>query len=117
MPEPNTGDRSGRGSRSPDYQDFTTSSVFRGTGQPPTRSALLTANWRGCCCRGFCMLASGGATGPFAPRNRWVGSEILLREAPATVLGRSAALDDARNRDGPMSVDCLKAPHARAHAP
>src|SRR5215472_11438065 len=34
--------------RSPDYQDFTTSSVFRGTGQPPTRSALLTANWRGC---------------------------------------------------------------------
>ena len=29
------------------FQDFTTSSVFRGTGQLPTRSALLTANWRG----------------------------------------------------------------------
>jgi oligopeptide/dipeptide ABC transporter ATP-binding protein len=34
--------------RSPDYQDFTTSSVFRGTGQPTKRSALLTTNWRGC---------------------------------------------------------------------
>src|SRR5215469_17610857 len=33
--------------RSPDYLDFTTSSVFRGTGQPTKRSALLTANWRG----------------------------------------------------------------------
>jgi hypothetical protein len=27
---------------------FTTSSVFRAPGQPPTRSALLTPNWRGC---------------------------------------------------------------------
>src|SRR5215471_2706793 len=34
--------------RSPDYHDFTISSVFRATDQPPTRSALLTANWRGC---------------------------------------------------------------------
>ena len=27
---------------------LTTSSVFRAPGQPPTRSALLTPNWRGC---------------------------------------------------------------------
>jgi len=31
-----------------DYRDFPTRSIFRGTGQPPTRSALLTAKWRGC---------------------------------------------------------------------
>src|SRR5215469_16628894 len=36
------------GWRSPDYHDFTMSSAFRATDQPPTRSALLTANWRGC---------------------------------------------------------------------
>jgi len=31
-----------------DYHDFTISSVFRATDQSPARSALLTANWRGC---------------------------------------------------------------------
>jgi len=30
----------------PDYPDFPTCSIFRGTGQPPTRRALLTAKWR-----------------------------------------------------------------------
>jgi hypothetical protein len=30
-----------------DYHDFTTSSLRRATDQPPPRSALLTANWRG----------------------------------------------------------------------
>jgi len=34
--------------QSPDYHDFTISSVFRATDQPPTRSALPTPNWRGC---------------------------------------------------------------------
>jgi hypothetical protein len=29
------------------YPDSTMVSIFRGTDQPPTRSALLTANWRG----------------------------------------------------------------------
>ena len=32
----------------PDYHDFTTSSVFRAPDQLPTRSALVTPNWRGC---------------------------------------------------------------------
>ena len=32
---------------------LTTSSVFRAPGQPPTRSALLTPNWRGCEGAGF----------------------------------------------------------------
>src|SRR5215831_19932216 len=31
----------------PDYRDFTIGSIFSGTDQSPTRSALLTANWRG----------------------------------------------------------------------
>src|SRR5215472_527514 len=31
-----------------DYHDFTMGSIFGGTDQPPTRSALLIANWRGC---------------------------------------------------------------------
>src|SRR5215469_13134561 len=73
MPEPNSGDRRGRGCRLkrssdrkiaarlltrctqqvecrmiPDYRDFTISSGFRGAYQPPTWSALLTENWRGC---------------------------------------------------------------------
>ena len=30
------------------YRDYTMGSIFRGTDQPPTRSALLSANWRGC---------------------------------------------------------------------
>ena len=34
--------------QSPDYHDFTISSVFSATDQPTTRSALLTPNWRGC---------------------------------------------------------------------
>ena len=34
--------------QSPDYHDFTISSVFSATDQPSTRSALLTPNWRGC---------------------------------------------------------------------
>jgi len=29
------------------YRDSTMGSTFSGTDQPPTRSALLTANWRG----------------------------------------------------------------------
>ena len=33
--------------QSPDYHDFTISSVFSATDQPPKRSAMLTANWRG----------------------------------------------------------------------
>ena len=32
----------------PDYRDFTIGSMFKGTDQSPARSALLTANWRGC---------------------------------------------------------------------
>jgi hypothetical protein len=32
----------------PDYRDFTIGSIFRRTDQRSTRSALLTANWRGC---------------------------------------------------------------------
>ena len=32
----------------PDYLDFTIGSMFKGTDQSPARSALLTANWRGC---------------------------------------------------------------------
>ena len=73
MPEPNSGDRRGRGCRLkrssdrkiaarlltrctqqvecrmiPDYRDFTISSGFRGAYQPPTWSALLTENWRSC---------------------------------------------------------------------
>src|SRR6516225_4342049 len=31
-----------------DYRDFTIGSMLRGTDQSPARSALLTANWRGC---------------------------------------------------------------------
>src|SRR5262250_3289819 len=71
MPEPNSGDRCSRGCRLvrgrkiaarlptlyprwverrmiPDYRDFTIGSMFKGTDQSPARSALLTANWRGC---------------------------------------------------------------------
>ena len=73
MPEPNSGDRRGRGCRLkrssdrkiaarlltrctqqvecrmiPYYRDFTISSGFRRAYQPPTWSALLTENWRGC---------------------------------------------------------------------
>src|SRR5215469_6214019 len=33
--------------QTPDYHDFTISSVFSATDQPLMRSALLTANWRG----------------------------------------------------------------------
>src|SRR5215471_2763221 len=32
----------------PDYRAFIIGSVFKGTDQSPARSALLTANWRGC---------------------------------------------------------------------
>src|SRR5215831_5633735 len=32
----------------PDYRAFTIGSMFKGTDQSPARSALLTANWRGC---------------------------------------------------------------------
>src|SRR6516225_6606957 len=30
------------------YRHSTMGSIFRGTDHPPTRTALLTANWRGC---------------------------------------------------------------------
>src|SRR5215472_9505437 len=39
---------------------FTMSSVFRATDQPPTRSALLTANWRGCDLRSPSTLGDDG---------------------------------------------------------
>jgi len=55
--------------QSPDYHDFTISSVFSATNQPTTRSALLTPNWRGCegtprsgeqCARRALSLSSSG---------------------------------------------------------
>jgi hypothetical protein len=46
-----------------------------------------------------------------------IGSEVLLHRTQATVLDRSASLDDAGDRGGPLlSVDCLKASHTSVHA-
>ena len=42
---------------------LTTSSVFRAPGQPPTRSALLTPNWRGCEGTSYARTATAGHFG------------------------------------------------------
>jgi hypothetical protein len=48
--------------------------------------------------------------------NKRIGSEVLLHRTPATILDRGAPLDDAGDRGGLLSVDCLKASHTIVHA-
>src|SRR5215471_17989046 len=65
---------------------LTTSSVFRATDEPPARSALLTANWRGCEGRRGRSAASGcwhcGMLCPASRRGRRSAIEALPDQEP-----------------------------------
>src|SRR5215831_13937181 len=106
MPEPNSGDRCSRGCRLvrfldrkiaarlptlcprrvewrmiPNYRDFTIGSMLKGTDQSPARSALLTANWRGCegDCHGGGSIWEGGkgcSVGGFDARNARIDARL-----------------------------------------
>ena len=64
------------------YRDSTMASIFRGTDQPPTRSALLTANWRG-----------------------WWGASASLYVHVCKVETLRAAYEMAKQNDGAPGVD------------
>src|SRR5580704_13897319 len=94
----------------PDYREFTIGSIFRGTDQSPTPSALLTPNWRGCFFEGMAGLGlwletrrrSGLRAGAVGRQHR--GSAARLARATArrhrARAHRHRLADRPRSRDG-----------------
>jgi hypothetical protein len=59
-----------------DYRGSTMVSIFRGTDQPPTRSALLTANWQPLIAETFPLGDADAALNALLSR-RYAGKVVL----------------------------------------
>src|SRR5215472_5238765 len=133
MPEPNSGDRRGRGCRLkrssdrkiaarlltrctqqvecrmiPDYRDFTISSGFREAYQPPTWSALLTENWCGCRRMARAGILQADAYAGFGELYDGKRKPGPITEAACWSHGRRHFFEQADLRKAPLAVEAVQ---------